>query len=173
MLVFLYSATMFDLLYWSVRVALVAMWVVVALQAWRRWCSVRSVWLGFSVLALVFASMRSYRWNYALLEGARGMLRDAGVYSDRTWIKVALAVALIAFICMAVSKMRRVVRDPAALLCGAGLGLQAVLLLVETMSLDDYVPQFCLQQPLRYLAEACFGAVALAALRWRSDSAEL
>lgn len=164
---------MFDLLYWGVRLLLVVMWLVVALRAWHRRCNVRSVWLGFSALALVFASMRAYRWNYALLEGARSLLRGAGVYDDRAWIKLVLAVALILFTFVAARRVRRILREPAALLCGVALGLQGTLLLIETMSLGDFVPQWFLQQPIRYLAEGCFGAVALVALHRRNDPAEL
>lgn len=164
---------MFDFLYWSVRLVLVAMWVVVALQAWHRRCTLRTVWLGFSALALVFASMRAYGWNYALLEGARSLLRGAGVYGDRVWIKLVLGVALILFMIVAAGRMRRILREPAALMCGVGLGMQGTLLLIETMSLDDFVPQWFLQQPVRYLAEGCFGAIALVALHRRNDPAEL
>ncbi len=164
---------MFDLLYWGVRLLLVVMWLVVALQAWQRRCTLRTVWLGCSALALVFASVRACRWNYALLEGARRLLSGAGVYSDRAWIKLVLVVALILFIFVAARRVRRAIREPAALMCSVGLGMQGTLLLVETMSLDDFVPQWFLQQPVRYLAEGCFGAVALVALHRRSDPDEL
>lgn len=160
---------MFDLLYWIVRLVLVAMWVIVALQAWQRRCTVRTVWLGYSALALVFASVRACRWNYALLEGARGLLRRAGLYNDRIWFKLILLVALIVFIFVAARRMRRLLHEPAALLCGVGLGMQGTLLLIETMSLDDFVPRWFFQQPVRYLAEGCFGAVALVAFHRRSD----
>ena len=163
---------MLDILYWTVRLTLVATWVVVAVRAWQWRSTVRRVWLGYSALALLFASMRAWRWNYALLDAARGVLKRAGVYDDRIWFKLILAVGLILFLVVVARVMRRIMRERAALLCGVALGMQGTLLCIETMSLDDFIPQWFWQQPVRYLVEGCFAAVALVALRRRSEPSE-
>lgn len=155
---------MLDLLYWTTRLGLVAAWLLVAVLAWRR-SSARGVWLGYSALALVFASMRAWRWNYALLEGARWVLKRAGVYDDRIWFKLLVAIALVLLLIVVVRGMRLILREPASLICGFGMGLQGLLLAIETLSLDDFIPQLLVQQPVRYLAEGSFAMIALAAAR--------
>ena len=155
---------MLDLLYWTARFGLVAAWTVVAVLAWRPQGRARNVWLGYSALALVYASMRAWRWNYVLLERARGLLRRFEVYDDRIWFKLVVAVALVLVLVVILRSMRRIAREPAALLCGVGMALQGTLLAIETLSLDDFIPRLLVQQPVRYLAEGSFAVIALAAV---------
>jgi len=155
---------MLDLLYWTARATLVATWLVVAVRAWSRRRSSPRVWSSCATIAVAFASVRVWPWNYALLELARAGLREAGVYDERFWFKLALATGLVLGVAAARPSLRRLIREPAEFGCCIGLGLQGILLAIETMSLDEAIPQFLVQQPGRYLAEGCFAGLALLAV---------
>lgn len=137
------------MLYWGTRIALVAVWLVVALRTWPR---------AVAVCALVFASVRAFPWNYWLLEAARSGLRAIGIYEDRLWVKIVLAVVLVLVACTVAG---RVLRHASSPLLRAGIGLHATLLAIETCSLDDALPTFCVTQPGRYLLEGAFASLAL------------
>ncbi len=158
------TTDMSDLLYWATRATLVAAWLLVAARiAGKRREWPRFATLGIAV-AVLFASVRAWPWNYLFLESARGVLRQVGVYNDRFWFKLLLAVGLLLAIVTAARNLRRLARDRTALACCLGLGLQGILLAIETMSLDDPLPRWLVQQPGRYLAESTFVGVALVAL---------
>lgn len=158
---------MHDLLYWLCRITLVLTWLLVAALAGRRHAEGRAVWLGCALAALLFASMRAVTWNYLLLEAGRALLRSGGVYDERFWFKLLLAVLLAAGLLLLVVALRRVSAPRAALLCAVGILLHGALLGIETFSLDDALPRWLLAQPGRYLYEGLAAAIALLAARSR------
>jgi len=153
-----------EALYWTTRAALVAAWLLVGWQSWQRRPQWPGLWLTAALAATVFASMRAWPWNYWLLQAARACLRAVGVYDDRIWFKAVLAVALLLVIVFAVRRMQRLSHNPAALGCCIGLALQALLLAIETLSLDDLLPAAIERQPGRYLTEGSCAAIALLSL---------
>ncbi len=154
---------MTDILYWASRVGLVIAWLLVARHCWRR----RQAWpLGGPIatgLAILFASLRAWPWNYALLEAARTAMHAVDIHDDRLVVKTLLVVLLLVLLLAALSlgwRWRRHVTETAAAGCALGLGLQALLLSFETASLDDLLPGWSQQQPGRYLLEGTFAAGA-------------
>ena len=98
-----------------------------------------------------------------MLDGGRRVLQAAGLHADRVWFKLALGLVLgIAFAVAGVRFLRAPRRRAAAVaMCHAGLAMQAVLLCIETTSLDDALPRAVTRQPGRYLYEGTCAAVAL------------
>jgi hypothetical protein len=164
---------MADLVYWIARLTLVGAWILVASCAllWRS--RVAGPWWSCASAAAVFATLRAWPWNYGLLDVARSLLRYCGAYEERFWSKVVLAGALVLLVTSCVRGLRRWAHEPAVIGCCAGLGLQGVLIAIETLSLDEVLPGWLLRQPVRYLAEGCFVCVALIALRARAQSERL
>ena len=152
------------MLYWATRVLLVVAWLVVAWLAVGRGGRRGGAWRTGVVAALVFASLRAWPWNYALLEGARGLLRAAGCYDDRLWVKFAVGVAFVAVIAVGVATSRWRRLAPAVAVAHLGVALQAVLLAIETASLDEALPGVLFTQPWRYALEGTFAGLALAGL---------
>jgi hypothetical protein len=148
-----------DLVYWTARTLLVCGWLLVAVVGWRRRAD--RGWAAIAVCAVVFASMRAFRWNYGLLDGARTLLQGAGFYDDRIVGKLVLGGLLLVAAVVALRAWWRVASSPLRIAL-LGVGLQASLLLVETCSLDDAMPRWLVAQPGRYLAEGAF--LVLAAL---------
>lgn len=161
---------MADTIYWIARSALVLAWLGVAWAAWRR--PTRGLrWRGIACWALVVATMRAWPWNYELLLLARRVMLAAGVYDDRIWGKVALGAAVFCIVLAAILRLRHV-RDGAVALVLLGLGLQTVLLAIETFSIEAMLPAALVQQPGRYLLEGSFAACALiGVLRARRSAA--
>jgi len=155
---------MTDVLYWTTRAALVMAWLLVGWRSWQRRAQWRGLWIGAAMAAMVFASMRAWPWNYWLLEAARAGLRAIGVYDERIWFKALLAVALFLAMVFATRRIRRLAHDPVAFGCCLGLGLQALLLVIETLSLDDLLPNVIERQPGRYLTEGSCVTIALVSL---------
>lgn len=152
-----------DAIYWTARVGLVLGWLAVAWAALPLRARQRA-FVGVAVAALLFATMRALRWNYGLLLGARELLQAAGVYDDRIVGKLVVGALLVVAAALAAVALRRL-GDRALRLCLVGVGLQAVLVLVETCSLDDAMPRWLMAQPGRYLAEGAFLALALVGVR--------
>lgn len=152
-------------LYWTTRIALVAAWLLLAWRAYGR----RRDWGGLAAAvafaAVLFASVRAYKWNYAVLEAARRALRAAGVYEGRVGWKLALGGALLCAGVLLWRCVRRAAPEPRAIVCVAAMLLQAALLGIETFSLDDALPRVMKDQPGRYLIEGSCVALALWALR--------
>lgn len=150
------------MLYWGARIALVVAWLVLA--AWL-WAPRGSGWRAGAIAAALFATMRAWPWNYLLLDAARAVLRAAGVYDERLWLKIALAVVLAAMLVPLVRGLAAVRANAGALDVRLGVGLQATLLAIETFSLDDALPRWMVEQPGRYVLEAAFVALALLGAR--------
>jgi hypothetical protein len=149
--------------YWTTRLVLIVLWLATAVAASR--ASARGAGIGrvVVVFAVGAASCRAWPWNYFVLDGGRSLLQLAGLHADRAWFKLGLGVALVL---AAVVLAARFLRSPrrrgsAAIVCLVGAGVHAVLLCMETLSLDDALPTPMTRQPGRYL---CEGVCALAAL---------
>lgn len=155
---------MADILYWSSRAGLVLAWLAAAALCWSKRQGRAGFWPGAALLAVLFASLRAWPWNYAVLDAARSALRRAGVYDDRIWIKAVLAIALACLVVLLLRRWRHLAAERATLVCHLALGVQATLLAVETASLDDPLPGWLFQQPGRYLFEGACAALALGAL---------
>jgi hypothetical protein len=124
------------------------------------------------VLALVFASLRAWPWNYALLETARALMRAVDIHNDRLVVKTLLAVLLLLGVLSLAWRWRHLATEAAAAGCALGLGLQALLLSLETASLDDLLPSWTRQQPGRYLLEGACAAVAWLSLNVHRSARE-
>ncbi|MEY3162581.1 MAG: hypothetical protein RIT25_2575 [Planctomycetota bacterium] len=147
------------------RIALVALWAWTAWQCLRRGGDWQRFWRGAALAAVLYGSMRAFRWNYLLLEWARAGLRSLGVYDERIWFKVMLASLLTVALLWALHAAGRLWRSRAAMACFVALLLQGALLACETLSLDDALPRALVTQPGRYLYEGAMAAVALLAAR--------
>ena len=147
---------MSDALYWIIRVLLAGGWCVCACRAWTRREEWPRIWVCCAVLSVLFASLRAYSWNYDVLAAARSALGASGFYEDRAYWKAILALGLVAVIVVGLRRRKLLARHRNVRMCIIGLSLQAALLAVETLSLDDAMPQIILKQPGRYLLEAAF-----------------
>lgn len=161
------------MLYWTTRVLLVVAWLVVAWLAGGRGGRRGRTWRTGVVAALVFASLRALPWNYALLEVARGLLREAGCYDDRWLGKLGVGVLFVAVVALGVVTSRWRQLAPAVAVAHLGVALQAVLLAIETASLDEVLPGMLFTQPWRYALEGTFVGLALAGLACVRTSREL
>lgn len=162
-----------DALYWATRVGLVLGWLALALNLWR------AQRRGAACLALWFASVRAWPWNYLLLDAARAGLRALSVYDDRIvakWVLLALLAASALAALVVVWRRRGAANGlplPAqlGLLVQLGLLAQFVLLAMETCSLDDWLPGWAVRQPGRYLLEGAALCLAWWGYRSRARSA--
>jgi hypothetical protein len=156
-----------DALYWATRVGLVLGWLALAVHLWR------SQRHGAACLALWFASVRAWPWNYLLLDAARAGLRALSVYEDRIAAKWALltVLAALALVALVVVWRRRGAANGLPVPAQLGLLAQSVLLAMETCSLDDWLPGWAVRQPGRYLLEGCALCLAWWAYRRRARSA--
>jgi len=158
-------------LYWIARTGLVALWLGVAVAAWRRaGRTKRPRWRILAGLAVVFAMARAVRWNWDLLAVARELLRRVGIYEQRIWVKAALllllVVALVGFVVWFVRAARAEGRAfGVAMVAAAAFG---AFIAAGTFSLDDLLPGALMRQPGRYLLEYGLGGLCLVATAVRT-----
>jgi hypothetical protein len=155
------------ILYWTARSGLVALWIAACVLAWRRGAR------GTAGLAAVYASLRVQSWNFDLLNLGRAGLRELGVYDQRIVPKIILAVILTALVTWVLWRRVRTApsgRRSATWPAFLALLLQGLLLISETVSLDDFLPRWLMTQPGRYLFEGTMAAVALAGIRPREEA---
>jgi hypothetical protein len=155
-----------ETLYWTARSGLIALWIAVCVLAWRRGAR------GTAGLAAVYASLRVQSWNFELLNLGRTGLRELGVYDQRIVPKIVLAVILSAVVAWVLWRRLRTAppgRRPASWPPFLALLLQGLLLISETVSLDDFLPRWLMTQPGRYLFEGTMAAVALVGIRSRGE----
>ncbi len=160
-----------EVLYYTGRTLLVVGWLLLAGSAWRLRATARNPWTGIALAAALFASVRAWPWNYRLLDGARAVLRGFGVYDERLAAKIVVGALLVIVVVSLVRSLRRVRWSSSARGCALATGVFGCLLAIETMSLDEALPGWLLEQPVRYLFEgACVIAALLAARDWRRSS---
>lgn len=118
-------------------------------------------WTVCGGVALLYASLRAYPWNYALHELARSWLRAGGQYEQRVGWKVLVGLLLIVAAWLVVRQLRRSTLQGPRLVCTVAVALHGLLLAAETFSLDDLLPGWVEHQPGRYLVEGAFVGLAL------------
>ncbi|MBN2490476.1 MAG: hypothetical protein JXQ29_06470 [Planctomycetes bacterium] len=159
--------------YWIARFGLVALWLGVACAAWRRARGTsRGQWRIVAGLAVLFAAARATRWNWELLAVARELLRRAGVYDQRIWLKGVLLLGLAAVLLTIGVWLVRAVRAEGTafgIAMVAGAAMSAVIA-AGTFSLDDLLPGVLCRQPGRYLLEYGLGGACLVATHLRARS---
>lgn len=141
-------------------------WIAAGGLAWARAGSLhRRAGMAMLLLAVANGTAAALRWHVDVYYLARGWLGEAGVYEQRGWFKLAIAVALVLLAAAAWFGARRLLGSlPPALRvsCCALLGW-AFYLAAYTTFLDNFLPAAFGAWPWRQLWEALFAVVALVA----------
>ena len=152
-----------ELVYWCARIGLIMGWLSAVLLAVSGRARDRWLWLVI-LCGIVFAVVRATRWNYGVLSAGRDALKVLNAYDDRILFKIALAAILAVALALTLWALRAL-NDTGRRLITLGVSLQSVLLLVETLSLDEMMPSLIMAQPGRYLAEGLFLLLVLMGVR--------